>query len=47
MSRTVCFIDDDGQVATCINFDDDGNCATCEHNDNAHKKWVDGIESQK
>jgi hypothetical protein len=39
MSRTVCFIDDDGQVGTCIN-EDDGNCNECPHNDDAHKKWV-------
>lgn len=46
MSRTVCFIDDDGMVGTCINFDDEGNCDCCKHNDEVHKKFVEG-EHQK
>jgi hypothetical protein len=37
MSRIVCFIDENGQTATCIS---DGYCEYCEHNDDAHKKWV-------
>jgi hypothetical protein len=38
MSRKVCFIDEEGQTATCINEDTD--CANCQYNDDAHKKWV-------
>ena len=32
MSRWVCFIDDDGMVASCLQNDDDINCAACEFN---------------
>jgi hypothetical protein len=38
MGGMVCFIDDDGQVGTCIK--DDENCVSCNCNDDAHKKWV-------
>jgi len=37
MSGTkVCFISDDGQVATCIR--DDENCSQCEHNNKRYER---------
>lgn len=40
MSRLVCFISEDGHVATCTNYDNEGECKTCPHNDDAHKKFI-------
>jgi len=44
MSRKVCFIDDNGQTATCIR--DDENCEVCDHNDDTHKKWRAEIDEK-
>ena len=41
--RKVCFIDDNGQVATCIR--DDENCSHCSTGIANHYKWV--AECQK
>jgi hypothetical protein len=40
MSRIVCFIDDNGQVATCIQDTTDSlpHCDGCEYNTDKHKK---------
>lgn len=46
MGRLVCFIGDDGQVGTCINFDNEGDCDNCDHNDDAHKKWRAEIDEK-
>jgi hypothetical protein len=42
MARLVCFIDDEGQVATCLKemTGNDINCSKCEFNDDEHKKFV-------
>ena len=45
MSRKVCFIDDDGQVGTCITDDED--CVNCDFNEDKHKKWVKEIVDAK
>lgn len=43
MSRLVCFIDDEGQVATCLKEMTDNviDCSKCEFNDDAHKKFIE------
>jgi hypothetical protein len=46
MSRMVCFIDDEGQVGTCIADDGVCSCDDCPHNDDAHKKWRDELEQK-
>ena len=47
MSKLVCFIDDDGQVATCVKEMDDINCSKCEFNDENHKKFVESTVAQE
>lgn len=44
MGRLVCFIDNEGQVGTCLR---DGNCGSCDLNDDAHKKWEKEISGNK
>lgn len=39
MSREVCFIDDDGMVATCVN-EVEGDCHRCNHNPEDHFDWL-------
>ena len=39
MSRLVCFIDDEGQVGTCLK--EVANCDNCEYNDDDHKKFIE------
>ena len=40
MSRHVCFIDDEGQVATCLNQENDSDCDTCPYDTTAHFAFI-------
>lgn len=50
MSRTVCFIDDDGQVGTCTN-EIDGDCGHCptvlDHIEWINKREIETLELLK
>ncbi len=43
MSKLVCFIDNEGQVATCVKEMDDIDCSKCEFNDDNHKEFIKAV----